>query len=110
MNEEWNFEEKSSRSNKAVAVLIISFLIGLTLWAYFFPVVIYSGIFWVGAVLMGFPVYCAGEGLGSFGLDRKCIKSWPRFLRIIYGVIWVFLCMVIFIVIIGALSSMLVQG
>ena len=110
MNEEWNFEEKSSRSAKALILLIVSFVIGLAIWACFFPVVTYSAIFWVGAVLMGLPFYCAAEGLGSFGLERKFLKNWPRFLRLFYGVVWVLICMAICILFIGVLSSMLVQG
>jgi hypothetical protein len=109
MNEEWNFEEKSSRSIKATVILIVSFVIGVSVWAYFFPVITYSAVFWVGIVLMGLPLYCAAEGLGNLGLDRKFLKNWPRFLRLTYGVIWVLICMAICIAVIGVLSSMLVQ-
>ncbi len=110
MNEEWNLEGKSSRSIKAVVLLILAFMIGLAVWVYFFPIITYSPVFWLGAVLMGLPLYCAAEGLGSFGLDREFLNKFPRFLRIIYGVIWVLVCMAICIVVVCALSSMLVQG
>jgi len=110
MNEEWNFEEKSSRSIKALALLIVSFVIGLAIWAYFFPVITYSAVFWVGAVLMSLPLYCAVEGLGSFGLDRKFVKNWPILFRLFYGVVWVLICMAICISVVVALSSMLVRA
>ena len=108
MKEDWNFEKKSTWSIKALFLSIFSFVIGFALWVYFFPVVSYSVIFWVGAVLMGCPVYCAGEALGSFGLELKFLNSWPKSLRILFGVIWVLVCMTIFIIIIGVLASMLV--
>jgi len=108
MNEKWNFEERLSRSIKSLVLLILSFVIGFALWFYFYPVVTNSVVFWVGAVLMGCPIYCAGEGLGSFGLNLKLLNSWPKSLRILFGVIWVLVCMTIFIIIIGALVSMLV--
>ncbi len=108
MKGDWNFEEKSTWSIKALVVSIFSFVIGFALWVYFFPVVSYSVVFWVRAVLMGCPIYCAGEALGSFGLELEFFNSWPKSLRILFGVIWVLVCMAIFIIIIGALASMLV--
>ncbi len=108
MKGDWNFEEKSTWSIKALVLSIFSFVIGFALWVYFFPVVSYSVVFWAGSVLMGCPIYCAGESLGSFGLELEFLNSWAKSLRVLFGVIWVLVCMAIFIIIIGALASMLV--
>ena len=108
MNEEWSFEDKSKRPLKVSAFLVLSFILGFALWAYFYPVFSYSVLFWVGAVLMGFPIYIAAEGLGSLGLNAKWLKDRSRFLRISFAIIWVLICMAIFGLVIGLLSSLVV--
>ena len=82
------------------------FVIGFVLWLSVYPVGYRSAIFWVGAVLMAIPGYVAGEGLGSLGLESKFAKKLPRVLRILFGVFWVLVCLVIFWLILGLLTSM----
>jgi len=108
MNEEWNFEDKSKRPLKVSAFLVLSFILGFALWAYFYPVTSFSALFWVGAILLGFPIYIAAEGLGSLGLNANWLKNKSRFLRISFAVFWVLICMALFALLIGLLSSLVV--
>lgn len=108
MNEKCNLEEKSSRLIKAITILVVSFVIGVAVWAYFSPIITYSIVYWIGFILMGLPICCAAEGLVGLGLNWNFAKNWSRFLRLIYGVIWVLICMAACMIVINVLSSMLV--
>jgi len=108
MNEQWSFEDKSKRPLKVSVFLVLSFILGFALWAYFYPVISYSALFWVGAILMGFPIYVAAEGMGNLGLNAKWLKNRSRFLRISFAVLWVLICMALFVLLIGLLSSLVV--
>jgi polyferredoxin len=108
MNEEWSFEDKSKRPLKVSAFLVLLFILGFALWAYFYPVTSSSALFWVGAILMGFPIFIAAEGLGSLGLNAKWLKNRSGFLRISFAIFWVLICMAIFGLVVGLLSSLVV--
>jgi len=110
MNEKFTFEGKSKKPIKVTVYLVLSFIIGFILWVCFYPVNAYSTIFWLGATVMGFPIYVAVEGLGALGLNAKWVKILPRFLRIIFGVFWVLVCISIIGLAIGLLSSMLAES
>ncbi len=97
------------RPVKATALLVLSFALGFALWAYFYPVTTGSTIFWIGAVLMGVPIYCVAEGMGSLVLNAKYLNKWPRFLRISFGVVWGLSCIAVLGLVIFLLSSMLVE-
>jgi hypothetical protein len=106
MNEEGAFQDQTKRPMKVAICLVISFFLGFALWSYFYPVIIYSAIFWVGAILIGIPFYVAAEGLGSLGLNAKWLNNWSRLLRICFAVFWVLICMAILGLVIGLLSSL----
>lgn len=108
MNDEWTLEGKSKRPIKVWGYLVLSFILGFASWAYFYPIIVYSAVFWVGAVLMGFPVYVAAESFGSLGLNVKWLNNWPRSLRISFGVFWILFFMAIFGLVIGFLSALVV--
>jgi hypothetical protein len=55
---------------------------------------------------MGLPALVFAEGLGSFGLNAQWLKKTPKFIRLSFGVFWVLICMAIFSLIIGLLTSM----
>ncbi len=55
---------------------------------------------------MAIPVYVAAESLGSFGLGASFVKRLPRSVRIIFGVLWVLICLLVISVVLGLLSSM----
>lgn len=82
------------------------FVAGLSLWLLLYPVVSGSIIFWLGAVLMAIPSYVAAESLGSLGLGANFVKKLPQYARIIFGVLWVVICLLIISVVLGFLSSM----
>lgn len=109
MSEEWSFEEKSKRPLKVSVLLVFSFILGFALWAYFYPVTSSSALFWVGVILMGFPIYVAAEGMGSLGLNARWLQNRSRFLRLSFAVFWVIFCMAVFGLLISLLSSLVVQ-
>lgn len=91
-----------------VGALVFSFIIGLCLWVFYSPIVMWSMIFWIGLVTMGIPIYIALESFGELGLSRQFVKRLPRSIRIIYGVIWVLIGMVIFLLIVAILSELII--
>jgi hypothetical protein len=109
MNEERAFEYQTKRPLKVAIFLVLSFVLGFALWSYFYPVIIYSAIFWCGAILMGIPFYVAAEGLGSLGLNGKWLNNWPRPLRICFAVFWLLICMAVLGLVLGLLSSLIVS-
>lgn len=108
MREEWSFVEKSKRPLTVSVLLVFSFIFGFALWAYFYPVSSESALFWVGVILMGFPLYIAAEGMGSLGLNARWLQNRSRLLRLSFAVLWVIFCMAIFSLIIGLISSLVV--
>lgn len=106
MNEEWSFEEKSSRPIYVTLGLILSFFLGVALWAFTYPLEKYSLVFWLGIALLILPIWCLAEGLGNLGLEARFIKRWPHSLRITFGVLWGIFCLVVLFSLLGALSSM----
>lgn len=106
MNEEWNFEEKTSRPIYVTLALITLFIAGVAVWCFAYPVEKYSLLFWIGVGLLILPLGCLAEGLGNLGFEAKFIKRWPRFLRITFGVLWGIFCLVVLFSLLGALSAM----
>ena len=100
------FSEESKNSKLAIVILLAMFVVGFTLWLLLYPVASGPIVFWVGAVLMAIPGYVAVESLGSLGLEAEFVKKLPRFSRIIFGVFWLLICLLIISVILGFLSSM----
>ena len=106
MSEGWIQENKSKRTAKVAAYLTLLFCAGFGLWAYFYPVAIYSAIFWLGVILMGIPIYIAAESIGSLGLNAKFVRKLSKFSRILFGVVWVLCGFAIFSLVVGLLSIM----
>ena len=100
------FNEGPKSSKVAIAVLLAMFIVGFSLWLLLYPIVNGSIVFWVGAVLMIVPGYVAAENLGSLGLEANFLKELPRFARMLFGVFWVLLCLLIFGLVLILLSAM----
>ena len=98
--------EEPKSSKLAIAILVAMFLAGFALWLVLYPVTSGSIVFWAGAVLMAVPGYVAVESLVSLGLGANFVKKLPRSARIIFGVFWVLICLLIISVVLGILSSM----
>lgn len=97
---------KRPRSSKvAIAVLIVMFIAGFLLWLLLAPVVNGSIVFWIGVGLMAIPGYVTAESLGSLGLGASFVKKLPKALRIIFGVFWLLICLLIFSFVLAFLSS-----
>jgi len=107
MNSQNIFRETQKTSKVAIAVLLMMFIGGFALWCVLYPVVYDSIIFWVGAVLMAIPGYIATESFGSLGLNAGFIKNLPRSARILFGVFWMLVCLLLFGLVLGLLSLML---
>ena len=101
----FNKETKSSRA--AIAILSGMFIGGFILWFYLSPIEKGSVVYWLGFVLMAIPGYVALESFGAFGLNAKFVKNLPRFVRIVFGVFWVLICLLIFSLALILLSSLL---
>ena len=101
------FTEEQKISKIVVFLLVTSFVAGFVLWLFMYPISYGSLIFWVGAILMAIPGYVAGESLGSMGLMSNFSRNLPKVLRIFFGVFWVIVCLLIFGVVLGLLSSMI---
>jgi hypothetical protein len=99
----------SNTSNKlpvfAILLLLGLFTVGFGLWFFFRPVAWGSAVFWIGCAVMAIPSYVAIESFGTLGLSNKWIKHLPRLLRIVCGVIWILLGLVIISLMITFLSS-----
>lgn len=100
------FNEEPKSSRLAIAVLAVMFVAGFTLWLLLYPIASGSIVFWSGAILMAIPGYVAIESLGALGLGANFIKKLPRPARIIFGVFWVLICLLILSVVLGFLSAM----
>ena len=101
------FTEERKVSKIVILILITLFVAGFVLWLFMYPISYGSVIYWVGAVLMAIPGYVAGESLGSMGLTSNFARKLPKVLRIFFGVFWVIVCLLIFGVVLGLLSSMI---
>ena len=106
MTEGWTRENKSKKTIKLAAYLTLLFCLGFGLWVYYYPIAIYSPIFWLGVILMGIPIYIAAESIGSLGLNAKFVKELSRFSRILFGLVWILSGLVIFSLVVGLLSTM----
>lgn len=106
MENEIIFNERPKNPKIAITVLVVMFVAGVLLWLLQAPVVNGSSIFWVGVVLMAIPGYVAAESLGSLGLGANFVKKLPKGVRIIFGVLWVLVCLLIFSLVLAFLSSM----
>lgn len=106
MEREVIFNERPKNSKIAIAVLVVMFIAGFMLWLLLAPVESGSVVFWSGAVLMAIPGYVAAESLGSLGLGAKFVKKIPKAVRIIFGVLWVLVCLLIISLVLAFLSSM----
>ncbi len=100
------FSEPPKSSKVAISVLVVMFIAGFLLWLLLAPVVNGSIVFWSGVVLMAIPGYVAAESLGSLGLGANFVKKLPKAVRIIFGVLWVLICLLIFSLVLAFLSSM----
>lgn len=100
------FSKNQKTSTLVVTVLVMMFIAGFFLWLILAPVVNGSFVFWSGIVLMVIPGFIAAESLGSLGLDSNFTKKMPKTLRIIFGVLWVIICLLLFSLVLAFLSSM----
>jgi len=106
MESEIIFSERPKNSKVAITVLVAMFVAGFLLWLLLAPVVNGSIVFWGGVALMAIPGYVAAESLGSLGLGANFVKKLPKALRIVFGVLWVLACLLIFSSVLAFLSSM----
>lgn len=107
MENETILSEPSENSKVVITVLVAMFVVGLLLWLFQAPVASGSFVFWSGAVLMAIPGYVAAESLGSLGLGANFAKKLPKAVRIIFGVLWLLICLLIFSLVLAFLSSMI---
>jgi hypothetical protein len=101
--------EKLNNSKSTILILVAMFTTGFSGWLFLSPVIFGSAIFWIGAVLMGIPSYVAGENLGSFGLDSRFANKLSSSARIMFGVFWILFCLLVYGVVLGFLSPMVVE-
>jgi len=106
MENEIILNERPQNSKVAITVLVAMFVAGFLLWLLQAPVVNGSIVFWGGVVLMAIPGYVAAESLGSLGLGADFVKKLPRSVRVLFGVLWVLICLLIVSVVLAFLSSM----
>lgn len=106
MKSEVILSERPKNPKIAIAVLIVMFIAGFLLWLLLAPVVNGSIVFWSGVVLMSIPGYVAAESLGSLGLGANSVKKLPKAARIIFGVLWVLVCLLAFSLVLAFLSTM----
>jgi len=87
---EWSDDSKA-KNRKSIIFIWLSFFFGVVVW------------------LIGFPVYQnTFEAIGNFGLSNRYVSRWPKILRIFFGVFWVLLCWLVFILLISFLSTIVV--
>lgn len=106
MKNEATLSERPKNSKVGITVLAVMFIAGFILWLLLAPVVSGSIVFWSVVVLMAIPGYVAAESLGSLGLGANFVKKLPKVVRIIFGVFWVLVCLLIFSLVLAFLSSM----
>lgn len=100
------FSKESKSSKIAILILVAMFTSGFILWLFLYPVTSGSATFWAGAVLMAIPGYVAAESLGSWGLGSNFAKNLSGPAKIIFGVFWLLVCLIIFGLALRLLSSM----
>lgn len=105
MSEVLMSRNERKRFSIAIAVLLVSFVAGLGLWLFFYPVISGSLVFWIGGALMAIPSYVAIESYGTFGLSSKWAKSLPSSIRVLFGVVWLLMGLAIMVVVVAYLSS-----
>lgn len=98
-----------TRSGLAWVILTIMFVGGFVLWVVFNPVAYGSVVFWIGALLMGLPSYCFTEFLGGWGFERRFLKTLPRSARIMFGVIWALIFLIIISLVFIFVSSLVAK-
>ena len=101
--------EAANNSKSTIFILVLMFTTGFSSWLFLSPVTYGSALFWVGAVLMGIPGYVAGESLGSFGLESHFSNRLSSSARIIFGVFWILVCLLVYGIVLNYLSSMIVE-
>lgn len=106
MENEAIYSEGSKNSKIVVIILVAMFTAGFLLWLLLRPIENGSIVFCSGVVLMAIPGYVAVESLGSLRLGANFVKSLAKPIRIIWGVFWVLVCLLIISLVIAFLSEM----
>jgi len=104
---EWSDDSKA-KNRKSIIFIWLSFFFGVVVWLIGFPVYQNTFVFWIGIVLIGLPLVIFSEAIGNFGLSNRYVSRWPKILRIFFGVFWVLLCWLVFILLISFLSTIVV--